>query len=47
MTIVIEIDSHWAGFYVYKTSTSRRLGFGYIAITLHPFNIYDRVKVEK
>lgn len=43
MSIVFEVDRKYGGFYVYRTKTSNRICLGYIAITYHPFSIYDRL----
>lgn len=46
MSIVIEIDRKFGGFYFYRSNTSKRLCLGFVAITAHPFSIYDKVKPE-
>lgn len=44
MSIVLEIDSKWAGFGVYSSETSKRVTLGFIAVTYHPFSIYERLR---
>ena len=44
MTIVIEVDKQWGGFYTVSSKTSKRLVLGYIAFTYHPFNLYERFR---
>lgn len=43
MSIIIEVDRKYGGFYLYRSATSKRLVLGFIAVTFHPFSIYDRV----
>ena len=44
MSIVLEIDRKWGGVYIYKSETSKRLVVGFVAVTYHPFSIYERVQ---
>ena len=44
MSIVFEIDRRNGGFYLFRSVTSKRLCLWYVAITVHPFSIYDKVK---
>lgn len=46
MSIVFELDRHYGGFYLYRSSTSKRLCLGYVAVTYHPFSVYDKIKEE-
>ncbi len=44
MSLVIEIDRKYGGFYVHRSDTSMRVCLGYVAFTYHPFSIYDRLR---
>ena len=44
MSIVIEIDRKPGGFYWYSTDTSKRLCLMWLAVTYHPFSIYEKLR---
>lgn len=44
MSIVLEADLRWGGFYIHWSESSKRICLGFVALTFHPFSIYDKIE---